>query len=134
MKANSNTIPETFIKSKRNTHFNFNIVETTKEDMDREPRVSFNYDYVEIEGNVTRAKIIKALKTQAAEEDMTEYIPANVATQFEESQAAIKLSNIASMTYDELDTYIENNVTNLAEARVYLKKLSKIVLAILKSR
>ena len=61
MKANSNTIPETFIKSKRNTHFNFNIVETTKEDMDGESRTSFDYDYVEIEGEVTRDKLISTV-------------------------------------------------------------------------
>jgi len=61
MKSNSNTVPETFIKSKRNTHFNFNIVETTKEDMDGKPRISFDYDYVEIEGTITRDKLISAI-------------------------------------------------------------------------
>jgi len=61
MKANSNTIPETFIKSKTCTHFNFNIVETTKEEMDGESRISFDYDYVEIEGEVTRDKLISAI-------------------------------------------------------------------------
>lgn len=44
----------------------------------------------------------------------------------------IGLSAISGMTYAQLDTYIDNNVTNLAEAKQYLKKLSKVVLAIVK--
>ena len=44
----------------------------------------------------------------------------------------IGLSAISGMTYAQLDTYIENNVTNLIEAKEYLKKLSKVVLAIVK--
>lgn len=44
----------------------------------------------------------------------------------------IGLSDISGMTYAQLDTYIDNNVTNLAEAKQYLKKLSKVVLAIVK--
>ena len=69
MKANSNTIPETFIKSKKNTHFNFNITETTKEDMDGESRISFDYDYVEIKGDVTRDKLISAVIRDKYSED-----------------------------------------------------------------
>ena len=44
----------------------------------------------------------------------------------------IGLSAISGMTYAQLDTYIDENVTNLAEAKQYLKKLSKVVLAIVK--
>lgn len=44
----------------------------------------------------------------------------------------IGLSSISVMTYAQLDTYIDENVTNLAEAKQYLKKLSKVVLAIVK--
>jgi len=61
MKANSDTRPETFIKSRGLTHFNFNIVETTREDMDGTKWISYDYDYVEIKGEVTRPKIIDAI-------------------------------------------------------------------------
>ena len=44
----------------------------------------------------------------------------------------IDLSDIAAMTYAQLDTYIDNNVTDLPSARSYLRKISRIVLAILK--
>ena len=44
----------------------------------------------------------------------------------------IDLSDIAAMTYAQLDTYIDNNVTDLPSARAYLRKISRIVLAILK--
>ena len=61
MKANSNTRPEAFITSKEKTLFNYNIVETTKEEIDGSERQSFDYDCVEIEGTVTRDKLIIAL-------------------------------------------------------------------------
>ena len=48
------------------------------------------------------------------------------------ANSEIGLSAISEMTYAQLDTYIDNNVTNLAEAKQYLKKLSKVVLAIVK--
>jgi len=61
MRANSDIRPETFIKSKERTQFNYNIIETTKEDMDGTERVSFDYDYIEIVGDVTRDKLIIAM-------------------------------------------------------------------------
>lgn len=41
----------------------------------------------------------------------------------------LKLNDISNLTFDELDTYINNNVTDLASAKLFLKKLSKVVLA-----
>ena len=41
-------------------------------------------------------------------------------------------SILYDITYANVDTYINNNVTDLASARVFLKKLGKIVLALLK--
>jgi len=43
-----------------------------------------------------------------------------------------KLSQLYGMTQSELETYIENNVTNLAEAKAYIKKLSAVVLWLVK--
>uniref|UniRef100_A0A6M3JLM8 Uncharacterized protein n=1 Tax=viral metagenome TaxID=1070528 RepID=A0A6M3JLM8_9ZZZZ len=69
MKANANTRPKDIMASKRNTHFNFNIVESTIEDLGGEPRISFNYDYVEIEGEITRDKLISAIIRDKYSED-----------------------------------------------------------------
>jgi len=41
-------------------------------------------------------------------------------------------SILYDVEYNQVDTYINNNVTDLASAREFLKKLSKIVLALLK--
>ena len=41
---------------------------------------------------------------------------------------------IPAMTYAELDTYIETNVITLASARAFLKKLAKVVLALVKQQ
>jgi hypothetical protein len=42
------------------------------------------------------------------------------------------LSYLSGITYAQLETYIMNNVTNLAEARQYLIELSKVVLLLVK--
>lgn len=41
-------------------------------------------------------------------------------------------ARIASLTYAQLDQYIDNNVTDLASAKLYLKRLSGVVLAMAK--
>ena len=43
-----------------------------------------------------------------------------------------KMEDISQMPFDSLDQYIETNVTNLAEAKTFLKKLSRAVLAQMK--
>lgn len=35
---------------------------------------------------------------------------------------------LESLTYNQIDIYIDNNVTDLASAKEFLKKLSKVVL------
>jgi glucose dehydrogenase len=43
-----------------------------------------------------------------------------------------KMEDISQMTFSSLDEYIDDNVTNLAEAKKFQKKLSKAVLALMK--
>ena len=131
MKASSDTEPERLIQSKGKTHFNFNIKEVTVENPDGTTRTAYQYEYVEIIGKVTKSKILKALEDTKLDID-EDYEPAELETQYEDAKEAIKLSNLSEMTYAQLDTYITNNVTDLASAKTYLKKLSKVVLAILK--
>jgi len=61
MKANSDTKPKQFIKARDKTLFNFNITKTTKEDIDGTSRPSFDFEYVEIKGDVTRDKLVTAM-------------------------------------------------------------------------
>ena len=44
----------------------------------------------------------------------------------------IKESFIHNLTEEQVDNYIDNQVTDLASAKAFLKKLSKIVLHLLK--
>lgn len=44
----------------------------------------------------------------------------------------IKESFIKGLTDNQIDTYIDNNITDLASAKTFLKKLSKIVAYLLK--
>jgi hypothetical protein len=49
-----------------------------------------------------------------------------------EAANEINLSVLAGKTYDQVDTYMDNHVSDLASAREVLKKLARIVLAIIK--
>jgi len=45
---------------------------------------------------------------------------------------AYKLSQLYGLTQEQLENYIENNVTNLTQAKEFLKKLSAVVLWLVK--
>ena len=45
---------------------------------------------------------------------------------------AYKLSQLYGLTHEELDTYIDNNVTNLAEAKEFIRKLAHVTLWLVK--
>ena len=72
MKVQSDHIPEPFVKSRGKTQINYNIEKITVEDIDGEMRTAYEYDMVEIEGEVTRDKIISAVLT--AEHSIDEQI------------------------------------------------------------
>jgi len=61
MKGNSDRQPKIIVKSNGKTQIRYNILEITKEDMNKEPRMSFDFDYIEIEGELTRNKIIDGI-------------------------------------------------------------------------
>ena len=49
-----------------------------------------------------------------------------------EAIANIKLSFLNKLTPVKIDQYIDNNVTDLASAKQFLKKLSKVILYLCK--
>lgn len=61
MKSSSDTYPESTVQSAGKTQVRYNIIETPRTEMDGTTRIAYDYDYVEIEGEVTRAKIINAI-------------------------------------------------------------------------
>ena len=61
MKAQSDSIPERFVKSRGRVQFNYNIHEITVANLDGTTRTAYEYDYVELEGDVTRSKLIDAV-------------------------------------------------------------------------
>lgn len=45
---------------------------------------------------------------------------------------AYKLSQLYGLTHEQLDTYIDNNVTNLAEAKEFIRKMAHVILWLVK--
>lgn len=60
MKSSSDQYPEITIQSNGKTQVRFNITPFTRNMMDKE-QSGYEYDYVEIDGEITRAKIIDAV-------------------------------------------------------------------------
>ncbi|MCD4760870.1 hypothetical protein K8R42_03160 [bacterium] len=130
-KAQSDTIPPAQIMSRGRTQVNYNVQEVEITD-DQGTRTAYEYDYVEITGKVTRTKVMAAMEAGDREDDPEAWTPDDVATEHSDAKAAISLSGLAEMTYAQLDAYIDANVTDMASARAYLRKLSKVVLALVK--
>jgi len=61
--------------------------------------------------------------------DITEIIPPS-RSEFKEAMKLRKL--VDTMTYQGLDNYIENNVVDLASAKIFIKTLAKVTLALCK--
>ena len=51
-----------------------------------------------------------------------------------DAKAQIALSDLANKTYAQVQTYVENQVTDLASAKVVMKKMATVILALLKER
>ncbi|MFH1527393.1 MAG: hypothetical protein ABIG69_12230 [Bacteroidota bacterium] len=131
MKGQSDTNPRKFVISNGKTQVNYNIVSEVITD-EHGTRTVWKYDVVEIEGKVTKAKVIEAMQRLDVESDSSEIIPQNISTQHTNAKSELALSAIANITYAQADNYIDTNVTDLASARSFLKKLTRVVLAILK--
>ena len=129
MKGQSDNEPEKFVISNGRTQVNYNIISEEVTD-ERGTRIVWNYDIVEVEGKVTKAKVIEAM--QKADADSSEIVPDDIATQHSDAKSALVLSAIANKTYAQADAYIDANVTDLASAKTFLKTLTRVVLAILK--
>jgi hypothetical protein len=62
----------------------------------------------------------------------SERVAKNVNLVSDDYRNAYKLSQLYGLTQAQLETYIDNNVTNLTQAKEFLKKLSAVVLWLVK--
>jgi len=69
IQASSDTKPAKFVKSRGKTQVNYNIHQVDIVDIDGEIRQIWQYEYVEIEGPVTKAKFKEALRKQDLEKE-----------------------------------------------------------------
>ena len=106
MKSNSEHYPELTIQSNGKTQINYDISEITKEEMDGKKRQSYDYDYIEAEGEITRAKVIDAVISNIHSKDAELALINN------------ELANPGTLEYKEYQAL-----------RVKAKKIADIVLA-----
>lgn len=130
-RAESTNSPDRLVNSRGKIHYNYNIQEVQKDtDGDGEADTTFyEYNYVVIKPPATKGKILEALR-KAKNADQA-FDPADVET--EQSAVEEKLAEIAAMSYEQIDTHIDNTFGNLnAAQKTSLKKLYKAVLALIK--
>ena len=129
MKASANEKPERLVKGHGKAQYNYNIHQVTVEEQNGSTRTAYEYEYVEIVGKITKAKIIQALEDSKLETD-EEYEASEIEATYNSAKAAITESDITKLSYKQLNTYTDNNVTDLASTKAFLKKLSKVVSAL----
>lgn len=61
MKGNSDNYPQIIEKSVGKTQIRYDVEEVTRVDADGTTRMSYDFSYVEVVGDLTRAKIINAV-------------------------------------------------------------------------
>lgn len=61
MKSNSDQYPQLIINSNNKTQIRYDIEEISKNEMDGKQRISYNFNYVEIEGELTKGKIVDSI-------------------------------------------------------------------------
>ncbi len=131
-KSQSDTLPTQTAQSRGLTLFRYNVQQVQVTDpMTGATRTAYEYDEAEIVGPLTKAKVLAAMKAADAESDAGNVSEAE--TQHTEAKKAITLSDIAGLSYAALDAYIEANVTTLATSKAFLKKLARVVLALVKA-
>ena len=69
IQASSNTKPVKFVKSRGKTQINYNIHQVDVIDIDGKSHRIWQYEYVEVEGSVTKAKFKEALRKQDLEKE-----------------------------------------------------------------
>jgi len=61
MKSSSDRFPDVVVLSNERTQIRYNVSPVTKQDMDGMIRTVYEFDYVEISGDVTKEKIVEAI-------------------------------------------------------------------------
>lgn len=114
------------------------------------PRTSYNFDYsvIEIDEDYNRELCYELLRNkrhsfnglpdepdrfyinngEIVETDTDEVVIINPNPQKE----AYKLSQLYGLTHEQLDNYIDNNVTDLPSAREFVRKMVHVVLGLVK--
>ena len=89
IQASSDIKPAKFVKSRGKTQVNYNIHQVDVVDIDGETRKIWQYEYVEIEGSVTKAKFKEALRKQdleKGEEGKPSWDPDEIKAEYDEEK------------------------------------------------
>lgn len=100
MKGQSDSIPNNFIQSNGKTQVLYNITPVQKTDEQGTHNV-YEYDYVEIEGIVTRAKVLEIIQKHNSEDTSSIIVPNDIFTENEEiktNKDVIKTAYLAAIS------------------------------------
>ena len=90
MKAQSDTKPQDIIQCREKAHVNYNIKQVDITDIEGKTRKVWEYDYVEVDGIATKAKVKEALRQKAIrEKDAEAWTPDEVVAEYKQELAVV---------------------------------------------
>lgn len=126
MKSNSDSIPLTTVKSNGLTQVRYDAVEVTRENPDGSTKTSYDFSYVEIEGELTRSKIINAIiaevHTKDAELALINNELATIKSMFESKDVELTPTN-RELTGTKIEPYSDYQLL-----REHAKAIADVVL------
>jgi len=119
--AESKTSPPTIQKiAPKVYYYNYNIQEVQEEE-----GTFYQYNYVTIKGKPTKRKVLDAIEAAESTTDTT--VVESVAVERSTAKTDMKANPLTTMTKAQLNTYIDNNWTNLTDSKAAFKKLVELI-------
>ena len=103
--AQSDTYPETTVKSRGKTLYRYNVHEAEViDEPDGKPRTAYEYDEVWITGKVTKAKVLAAMRTAAPEEDSEDI--AGAVEQYQVAKKQLRATRVKILPVPQLSEVV----------------------------
>ncbi len=97
MRSSSDRYPDVVVMSNERTQIRYNVTPVTRKDMDGTIRTTYEFDYIEIEGEVTKEKIVKEILLAENPEPQSQIVQAVAA-----EKAVVDLDAVRTMAIDAI--------------------------------
>ena len=104
--AQSDIYPETTAHSRNKVLYRYNIHEIQVLDESGEPRTQYEYNEVAIEGSVTKAKVLAAMRAAELEEVGDDEDIVGAVTQYQNAKKNLKATKVKQLSVPEISQIV----------------------------